>query len=116
MGFMDTNTLLLNDDGGTRVTYESVPGTWRFMVRTNAWRKEGIFPNDVLVVQEAPRLSNGDWAILEFESKKVVRQVEIMEDTIRFKPLDNSLQAIEWPLHKPVPVIGIVKTIIRQKS
>jgi SOS-response transcriptional repressor LexA len=115
MGIMETNGYLLNDDGGTRVAYDYQPGTWRFIVRTNAWRKEGIFANDVLVVQEAVNLVNGDWAILEFDSKKIVRQVELFEDMIRLKSLDASLQAIDWPLHKPLPVIGVVKTIIRQR-
>ena len=89
--------------------------TKRFVVKTNAWKKEGIFPNDVLVVQEGKKLITGDWVILDFDGKRIVRQVELMEDSIRFKPLDDSLQPIDWPLHKPFPVIGVVQTIIRHR-
>jgi SOS-response transcriptional repressor LexA len=114
IGVMYSETNMLNDDG-SRVVYSSPPDTWRFIVKTNAWKKEGIFPNDVLVVQEGKKLVNGDWVILDFEGKRIVRQVELLDDSIRFKPLDHSLQPIDWPLHKPAPVIGVVQTIIRQR-
>ncbi len=110
---MQTNSGMVCDDGGSRVTFNPLPGTRRFIVRTDAWRTEGIFPNDVLIVQEAGHLSNGDWAILEFDTKKIIREVEILGDLIRFKPLNASLQAIDWPAYRPAPVIGVVKTIIR---
>ncbi len=112
---MEKETYMVMDDGGTRIKFESEAGVCRFIVRTNAWSKEGIFANDVLVVQQSQNLANGDWAILEFDAKKIVRQVEITDDVLRFKSLDAKLQPIDWPMHKPVPLLGIVKTIIRQR-
>jgi SOS-response transcriptional repressor LexA len=116
MESMYTNTMMVQDDGGSRVMYTTPPGTWRFVVKTNAWKKEGIFQEDILIVQEASQLHNGDWVILEFDGKKIVRQVELQEELVRFKPLDAALQPIEWPLHKQPPVIGVVKTIIRNRA
>jgi SOS-response transcriptional repressor LexA len=112
---MYNNSLVVNDDGGARITYSNQPGTFRFVVKTNAWKKEGLYPEDVLVVQEGKKLCNGDWVILEFDGKRIVRLVELMEDVIRFKPLDSTLQPIDWPLHKPIPVVGVVQTIIRNR-
>ena len=106
---------MLADDGGSRVVYENQPDTWRFIVKTNAWRKAGIFPEDLLVVQSGRKLMEGDWVILEFEGKRIVRQVELMDGNIRFKTLDGSLQPIDWPMHKPAPIVGVVQTIIRQR-
>lgn len=110
---MNTDTMMVQDDGGSRVLYASPPGTRRFIVNTNAWKKEGIFPNDVLVVQEVSQVHNGDWVILDFDGKRIVRQVELLEEVVRFRPLDGTLQPIDWPLFKALPVIGVVKTIIR---
>jgi SOS-response transcriptional repressor LexA len=116
MDRMNTDACMVQDDGGSRVVYAQQPGTWRFVVKTNAWRKEGIFPEDVLVVQEVSQVHNGDWAILNFDGKSIVRQVELLEGVVRFKPLDATLQPIDWPLHKELPVVGVVKSIIRNRS
>jgi SOS-response transcriptional repressor LexA len=86
----------------------------QLVVTTNDLRGEGIFAGDILSVDKADKLVNGQLLVLEFDGRMVVRRLEMGQGCMYLHPLHHKTQMLEWPLHVPLPLTGVVRQIVRK--
>ena len=93
---------------------ELVPeGCVAFKVSGTSMIEEGIFDDDILVVQERENIKKDELAVVEVEDEGVtVKRLEVDEGTVRLIPANLNLQPKVYPREK-VRIIGAVVLILR---
>lgn len=85
----------------------------KMKVKSGSMERAGIHLNDVLIVDPAANPQNGSLLVLKFEGGMVIRQLLVGQHFLQLLPLHGLTQAIEWPLHTRLPLVGVVRQVIR---
>ncbi len=93
---------------------ELVPeGSVAFKVSGTSMIEEGIFDDDILVVQRREDIKKGELAVVEVEDEGVtVKRLEMEGDMVRLVPSNLNLQPKVYPREK-VRIIGAVVLLLR---
>jgi SOS-response transcriptional repressor LexA len=82
-------------------------------VKTNHMQQEGMYPGDTLLIDRYAASTNGCILVLNFDGKLVLRKLIMGQASLMLQPLHGLTQTIEWPSYQPLPLVGVVKQIIR---
>ena len=73
----------------------------------------GLNRGDILTVQPLAEPQNGQLVVLHFDGRMVIRRYVIQQYTCSLQPLHGHLQTLHWPLHMPIPLVGVVTQLTR---
>lgn len=82
-------------------------------VKQGGMEKFGICQGDYLLIDRAAPILNGALLVLEFNKRMVIRQLQIGPHHWQLSSLHGLTQAMEWPKHEPLPLVGVVRQIVR---
>jgi SOS-response transcriptional repressor LexA len=82
-------------------------------VKTDQMQQEGMYPGDTLLIDRNATPTNGCILVLNFDGKLVLRKLATGQASLMLQPLHGLTQTIEWPSYQPLPLVGVVKQIIR---
>ncbi len=82
------------------------PGKQQWCMTTNRFSHLGIYRGDTLQVETEQWQQNGAWLIVAFNNRYHIRELQLLPGHWRLEPLCGKLQAIDWPMHIPLPVVG----------
>lgn len=84
-----------------------------YQVKQGGMETFGIYNGDYLLLDPLGPLLNGALLVLEFDKKMVIRQLQIGPHQWQLSSLHGLTQAMEWPKHVPLPLVGVVRQIVR---
>lgn len=82
-------------------------------VKTKHLQHEGMYPGDVLLIDKGAAPANGCILVLDFDGRLVLRKFQMGQGHCMLMPLHGLTQTIEWPAYEQLPLVGVVKQIIR---
>jgi SOS-response transcriptional repressor LexA len=85
-----------------------------YSLKTNRLEQIGLYRGDQLLVEYSTELLAGHIILIEMDGKLLLRRLEQANHAWILIPLQQKLASLEWPLHIPLPLVGIVRQIIRQ--
>jgi len=86
--------------------------TWQ--LKTNRFKALGMYKGDTIMLDEEGWQQNGAWIIICFSGKYYIRELHLFPGQFRLLPLEGKLQPIDWPMYKPLPIVGRIMSIHRQ--
>ena len=89
-------------------------GFIKMQVKTSGMQQAGIHLGDVLLVEPDAVPENGSWLVLDFEGRLVIRMLQAMQGHLKLLPLHGHTQPIDWPVYAPLPLVGVVRQVIRK--
>jgi len=85
-----------------------------YVLKTHRLEQIGLYKGDHLLIEMSNDLIAGNIILIDMDGKLLLRRLEQSNHAWILKPLHQQLAALEWPFHFPLPVVGIVRQIIRQ--
>lgn len=92
---------------------EALSRQLQMRVKTNHMQQEGMYQGDTLLIDRDTTPTNGCILVLNFDGKLVLRKLLMGQASLMLQPLHGLTQTIEWPSYQPLPLVGVVKQIIR---
>lgn len=83
------------------------------VVKTNDLREAGLWPGDQLLLA-ATTPAPGQLLVIRLDGKLLLRRLERTSTAWLLVPLQPRLASLEWPLHLPLPLVGVVQGIQRR--
>lgn len=84
-----------------------------FIVRTKRLAVADFLPGDELIVDHKALPVPGSIVLLELDGKLLLRRLAQQQHAWQLLPLHSGLAAFEWPFYQPLPLVGVVKKVIR---
>ncbi|MCC6759723.1 MAG: hypothetical protein IT252_00820 [Chitinophagaceae bacterium] len=84
-----------------------------YIVRTNGLAAAGFLPGDELLIDRKALPVPGAIVLLELDGKFLLRRLGQQQHAWQLLPLHSGLASFEWPFHRPLPLVGVVKKILR---
>ncbi|WP_416438360.1 LexA family protein [Phnomibacter sp. MR] len=84
-----------------------------FIVKANCLAAAGFLPGDELIIDRKALPVPGAIVLLEMDGKFLLRRLAQQHHGWQILPLHSGLAAFEWPFYQPLPLVGVVKKIIR---
>lgn len=85
-----------------------------YRLKTSRLEHIGLYLGDQLLVESSNELIAGNIILLEMDGKLLLRRLEQTHHAWNIVPLQQKLASLEWPFHVPLPLVGVVRQIIRQ--
>jgi SOS-response transcriptional repressor LexA len=85
-----------------------------YVLKTNRLEKMGLYIGDQLLIETSTALVAGNIVLIELDGKLLLRKMEQTNNAWMLFPLLQQLAPLEWPFHIPLPLVGVVRQIIRQ--
>lgn len=85
----------------------------QYVVHSSLMQAAGIMAGDLLTVQTGVTPQNGQWVVLRFGERLVIRRLEQGQGCFHLVPLHQKVQPMEWPVYEPLPLVGVVRQVIR---
>jgi SOS-response transcriptional repressor LexA len=73
----------------------------------------GLMPGDLLALAPATQARAGSLVVLQFGQRLLVRRLEFDDKNFVLHPLNGNMQPLRWPIHEPLPLLGVISSILR---
>ena len=84
-----------------------------FMVHSSRLAAAGFLPGDELLIDRKALPVPGAIVVLELDGKFLLRRLGQQQNAWQLLPLHSGLASFEWPFYQPLPLVGVVKKILR---
>lgn len=84
-----------------------------FILKANCLATAGFLPGDEVIIDRKALPLPGAIVLLEMDGKFLLRRLAQQHHGWQILPLHSGLAAFEWPFYQPLPLVGVVKKIIR---
>jgi SOS-response transcriptional repressor LexA len=82
-------------------------------LRSEAFAQAGLLAGDRLYLQTNATPASGSLVVLKMDGKMLLRQIDQGANGWKIKPIQPSLDTMEWPYHIPLPLVGVVRQVER---
>ncbi|HSC55134.1 MAG TPA: S24 family peptidase [Phnomibacter sp.] len=85
-----------------------------YILTTSRLQPMGIYKGDKLLVEKTTALTAGQIVLLQMDGKLLLRKLEQSNQGWALVALQQKLASLEWPLHRALPILGVVRQVVRE--